>query len=232
MSTETEPTTGNKDGDDDLFPTASLSSLTGMSGRRKGPEVSAPPAAPAPEHAEPADDTTDLVGYRGQPLDDEGPAAKRRQRPQPRAPRARPPLPESDQPTDLPVSFQVSEQVRRRLDKAQSQALTNSRTRKGHLEFILEALDAGAEEGWDVVVKASVPERKASRFGGVRPLKDRDYAGTGSESLYVRMEPEMVAELDSALEEAKVPDRNKLVAMCLNRYLPGRKERPAGSGGS
>ncbi|RSM91378.1 hypothetical protein DMH25_37995 [Streptomyces sp. WAC 01325] len=130
---------------------------------------------------------------------------------------------------DLPVSFQVSEGVRRRLDKAQSQALTSSRTRKGHLEFILEALDAGAEEGWEVVVKASTPERKASRFGGVRPLKDREYAGTGSESLYVRMEPEMVEELDRALEEAKVPDRNKLVAMCLNRYLPGRKERPAGS---
>ncbi|MCX4826419.1 hypothetical protein OG883_43045 [Streptomyces sp. NBC_01142] len=207
-----------------------MSSLAGMSGRRKNPAASASPAARAPEREEPAEDTADQAGYGGQPLDDEEQAPTRRRRPQQRAPRARQPRPDSDESTDVPVSFQVSEGVRRRLDKAQSQALTSSRTRKGHLEFILEALDAGAEEGWEAVVKASVPERKASRFGGVRPLKDRDYAGTGSESLYVRMEPEMVAELDSALEEAKVPDRNKLVAMCLNRYLPGRKERPTGSG--
>ncbi|MFF7953711.1 hypothetical protein [Streptomyces griseorubiginosus] len=131
----------------------------------------------------------------------------------------------------MPVSFQVSEGVRRRLDKAQAQALTTTRTRKGHLEFILEALNAGAEEGWEEVIKASVPERKASRFGGGRPLKDRDYVGTGSESLYMRMDEETVAELDRATEEAGLPDRNKLVAMCLNRYLPGRKERPAGSSG-
>lgn len=228
MSTETEPTATNEDGDEDLFPQASLSSLTGMSGRRKNPEASAPPAARAPE----AGDLTADSDYGAQPLDDDEPAREpaqtRRRRAQQRAPRSRQPRPDSDESTDVPVSFQVSEGVRRRLDKAQSQALTSSRTRKGHLEFILEALDAGAEEGWEVVVKASVPERKASRFGGVRPLKDRDYAGTGSESLYVRMEPEMVAELDRALEEAEVPDRNKLVAMCLNRYLPGRKERPSG----
>ncbi|MET8816503.1 hypothetical protein ABZW47_31445 [Streptomyces sp. NPDC004549] len=233
MSTETEPTTQSESGEEDLFPQASLSSLTGMSGRRKGPEASPPPAARVPESADDVAERTDEVGYEGQPLDDgmpaQEPARSRRRSPQQRAPRARRSRPTSNELDDLPVSFQVSEAVRRRLDKAQSQALTSSRTRKGHLEFILEALDAGAEEGWEAVVKASTPERKASRFGGVRPLKDRDYAGTGSESLYVRMEPEMVEELDRALEEAKVPDRNKLVAMCLNRYLPGRKERPRSS---
>ena len=93
----------------------------------------------------------------------------------------------------------------------------------------MEALNAGAEEGWDSVLKASIPARNSSRFGGVRPLKDRDYAGTGSESLYVRMDEAVVAEIDKAVEEAGVPDRNKLVAMCLNRYLPGRKERSANS---
>ncbi|WP_435058038.1 hypothetical protein [Streptomyces sp. bgisy060] len=228
MSTETEPTTKSDDGEEDLFPQASLSSLTGMSGRRRNPEPSAPPAVRAPE----AEDLSVDPGYGAQPLDGDEPtrepAQTRRRRAQTSAPRSRRPRPDSDESTGVPVSFQVSDGVRRRLDRAQSQALTTSRTRKGHLEFILEALDAGAEEGWEEVVKASVPERKASRFGGVRPLKDRDYAGTGSESLYVRMEPEMVAELDKACEEAEVPDRNKLVAMCLNRYLPGRKERPSG----
>ncbi|MFF8617087.1 hypothetical protein [Streptomyces sp. NPDC015350] len=224
MSTETEPATTNEE-EEDLFPEASLSSLTGMSGRRRGSEASAPPAAGAPE----ADDLTADADGGAQPLDDEPAREPARRRRGQQTPRRRKPRAESDESTGVPVSFQVSESVRRRLDKAQSQALTSSRTRKGHLEFILEALDAGADEGWENVVKASVPERKVSRFAGARPLKDRDYAGTGSESLYVRMDPEMVEELDRALEEAKVPDRNKLVAMCLNRYLPGRKERPSGS---
>ncbi|MFD8902559.1 hypothetical protein [Streptomyces ardesiacus] len=228
MSTETEPTTKNGDEEEDLFPQASLSSLAGMSGRRRNSEPSAPPAARAPE----AEDLPADPAYGAQPLDDDEPtrepAQTRRRRAQPSTPRGRRPRPDSDESTGVPVSFQVSEGVRRRLDRAQSQALTSSRTRKGHLEFILEALDKGAEEGWETVVKASVPERKKSRFSGGRPLRDRDYAGTGSESLYVRMDPEMVAELDKACEEAKVPDRNKLVAMCLNRYLPGRKEQPSG----
>lgn len=233
MSTETEPATESETGEEDLFPQASLSSLTGMSGRRKPPEASAPPAARVPESAVDIEEPEDQAGYEGQPLDDDKPAQEparnRRRSPQQRAPRSRQPRPRNNESDDLPVSFQVSEGVRRRLDKAQSQALTSSRTRKGHLEFILEALNSCADEGWDTVVKASTPERKASRFGGIRPLKDRDYAGTGSESLYVRMAPAMVDELDRALEEANVPDRNKLVAMCLNRYLPGRKERPTGS---
>lgn len=233
MATETETTTTNDGGEGDLFPQPSLSAL---SGRRKNVAAGTPSARTAEREA-PDVEVEETSGYAGQPLDDDddqGLNATSKVRPQRRtrrAPRARAPRPASDETTGVPVSFQVSEGVRRRLDKAQAQALTNNRTRKGHLEFILEALNAGEEEGWDEVVKASVPERKTSRFGGGRPLKDRDYVGTGSESLYMRMDEETVAELDRATEEAKLPDRNKLVAMCLNRYLPGRKERPTGSGG-
>ncbi|MFI1700324.1 hypothetical protein ACH419_30680 [Streptomyces bobili] len=231
MATETDTTTPNDGGEGDLFPQPSLSAL---SGRRKNTGAgTTPPARPSEREAPDAE--VEDAGYAGQPLDDDqGVKATSKARPQRRprrATRARAPRPDNDETTGVPVSFQVSEGVRRRLDKAQAQALTNTRTRKGHLEFILEALNAGAEEGWDEVVKASVPERKASRFGGERPLKDRDYVGTGSESLYMRMDEETVAELDRATEEAKLPDRNKLVAMCLNRYLPGRKERPTGSSG-
>ncbi|MFE0775615.1 hypothetical protein [Streptomyces sp. NPDC058861] len=124
------------------------------------------------------------------------------------------------------MSFQISENVRRRLDKAQAQALTGNRNRKTHLEFIIEALEMGSELGWEKVVEASVPQIKKGRFGGGRQLKDREYAGTGAESLYVRMSEELIAQIDEAVEEAGLPDRNKLVAMCLNQLLPGRKDRP------
>lgn len=229
MATET-PT---KNEDEDLFPQPSMSALSGRSARRKTTDAEPPPATRQQEQDR-EDTSKSSTDRAGQPLDDDDAAQQRtraaqpraRRRPQ-RAPRAEASLPEGETP-GIPVSFQVSESVRRRLDKAQSQALTNTRVRKGHLEFILEALNAGAEEGWDAVLKASTPERNRSRFGGVRPLKDRDYAGTGSESLYVRMDEAVVAEIDKAVEEAGVPDRNKLVAMCLNLYLPGRKERPTG----
>ncbi|MFD3940872.1 hypothetical protein ACFWSF_39075 [Streptomyces sp. NPDC058611] len=223
MSTEIDKAPAD---DRDLFPQASLSAL---SGRRNKPSVAAP-GSDAPNH-QAIDDDLD-GGGRGRErvapgLDEfdelDAPISKAR--------RGRKPKPSRDQEPrgaeliGTPVSFQVSEGVRRRLDKAQSVALTTNRNRKTHLEFILEALEAGAEEGWDVVVKASVPEIKRGRFGGARTLKDREYAGTGAESLYVRMSEELLEEIDAAYQEANLPDRNKLVAICLNRYLPGRKDR-------
>jgi hypothetical protein len=228
MATGTDTSTGGEK-KEELFPVPSLSALNGLSGRRQ--------RKPAEDQEVDAHTAKAEVGEdrrpAGQPLDDE-----RRQdadeTPTPRARRRRPRIttPQQAQLAEadtLPVTFQVSDGVRRRLDRVQAQALTSERKRRGHLDIILESLDAAAKAGWDVVVKASVPERPATRFGRNRPLKDRDYAGTGSQSLYTRMSPALVEELDKAVEEANVPDRNKLVAICLNWHLPGRHDRPGGT---
>ncbi|MGP3950881.1 hypothetical protein [Streptomyces sp. 7N604] len=131
----------------------------------------------------------------------------------------------------MPVSFAVSTGVRRRLNRAQAKALTTGQKRKGHLEFIFDALEHAHEVGWDTVVAFALPKAPSRRrFGANRAPKDREYAGTGSESVYVRMTEEELDEIELATAEAKVPDRNKLVAISLNYYLPGRKDRPEGAG--
>ncbi|GAA4989854.1 hypothetical protein GCM10023205_71330 [Yinghuangia aomiensis] len=124
-----------------------------------------------------------------------------------------------------PVSFSVSAGVRRRLDRAYAKALTTG-SRTSHLEFIFAALEAADEAGWKTVVAASLPPAKTRRFGANRAIKDRAYAGTGSQSIHVRIPDEDLAEIDRAVLEAGVPDRNKLIAISLNYYLPGRKDRP------
>ncbi|TKA06374.1 hypothetical protein [Actinacidiphila oryziradicis] len=112
------------------------------------------------------------------------------------------------------------------MDRAQAKELTGGQKRKGHLEFIFEALEAAHGFGWEKVVATAVPEVQPRRFGANRAPKDREFAGTGPEGLYVRMSEEDLLEIDKAAEEAKVPDRNKLVAICLNWHLPGRKDKP------
>ncbi|MFE7778416.1 hypothetical protein ACFU5O_31935 [Streptomyces sp. NPDC057445] len=228
MATETDTSAGGEK-KEELFPVPSLSALSGLSGRKQRKPAQDREAEIEAVKADAGEGTRPA----GQPLDDEI-RHEVDEAPIPRARRRRPKATtrQPAQPTEadtLPVTFQVSEGVRRRLDRTQAQVLTNERKRKGHLDIILESLDAAAQAGWDVVIKASVPERPKTRFGSSRPLKDRDYAGTGSQSLYTRMTPELVEELDRAVEEAKVPDRNKLVAMCLNWHLPGRSDKPSGT---
>lgn len=201
-------------------------SLSSLSGRRRRPAATQQPQA----------DTTAPPVAVPQPLDDITPSGPSQQVldvedediPPQRARRSRRTSRKAvgERGTDVPVSFSVSEGVRRRLDTAQAKALTTGKRRKPHLEFIFESLEAAHEAGWQTVVASSLPETAPRRFGTTRTPKDREYAGTGPETLYVRMSEQELSELDAASAEANVPDRNKLVAICLNWHLPGRKDKP------
>lgn len=221
MATEPETT-------DDAYAPPSLSTLSGR--RRRSQQGSQAPATPqVPSQA--LDDDPPAGGL-GQPLDESQDlgepadiAPEPARQPRRRATRATSAATET---AGLPVVVSVSPGVKRRLDRERAKALTQGKARRGHLDIIFAALNKADGDGWEKVVAASLPQQARQRFGASRAApRDREYAGTGPESIYVRMTEEEAAEIDKATVEAKVPDRNKLIAISLNYYLPGRKDRPA-----
>ena len=193
---------------DDTTDTYDIPNVAALSGRRQSTRTEQRPAEPIGQQIT----VDDIVG--------DGGAARRNSK----ATHAIEPdedLDEDDEGAkagDRPVTINVSPGVDKRL-KAYRQ-----KTRMTNVEIVWEAVEAAHAEGWEAVVASAVPQATGRRFG-VRASQIR-YAGVGQNSVYTRMTPPEIAELKRLLKLSKLPDRSKLVAICLNWHLPGSKDKP------